>query len=111
MMDLDLAIELLIGNTERLATQSEKITDRLNSIDITMVRLSTTIELHEKRSTNLEKLYETCKQSCDIKMEKNTREIAKIRTIWKTIGMVLVYLTGAIATMAGIVQIIGYYAK
>jgi hypothetical protein len=108
MMDLDLAIELLIGNTERLTAQNDKINDRLNAIDITLVRLTDSVVLHEKRSTAIQALHELCKQTCEAKIDTNTKDIAKIKITWKTIGLVLAYAAGAIGAMSGIVQIISY---
>tara|TARA_R110000868_G_scaffold282312_1_gene542538 strand:- start:449 stop:694 length:246 start_codon:yes stop_codon:yes gene_type:complete len=39
---------------DRIENKIDKLDDRVNRIDITLARLTTTVEVHERRSTTLE---------------------------------------------------------
>ena len=115
-------LELLIGNTERLVDQNSKITDKLYEIDKTLVRLTDTVELHEKRSTTLEIMQKECRISCNARIDAN-QEIAEsvqstitgitntIKTFSKTLLIIASIIAGSIGIASGIAQIMDYLGK
>lgn len=83
----------LLGKIEK---KIDKIDDRLNSIDITMVRQQVILDEHVKRSNTLEGLYHNIKEK-DIEPLKN--ELNQIKGIFKFITMGSAFISAIIGIL------------
>lgn len=120
MQDTDTTalLNILIANTERVMDQNEKLADRVGEIDITLARLTDTVEVHEKRSNSLESIQKSCQNSCQtqitsaLKMAQEAQQTwASMRSYYKTLAVLLGVLFSIVSLIAGVTQILEYVAK
>ena len=84
---------------KRIFDSLEKLNDKQGDMNTTLARLTTTVELHEKRSTNLEKKQD----KLEVRVDKTESWIDKVKGAHKLI----LILATVVGLSAGIIKIMG----
>jgi hypothetical protein len=93
---------------ELLVNRTEKMYEKIMSMDTTLIRLTDGVVLHEQRSTALHNNQVNCKLNCDKQTEEIKIALNKITTnhkVWIATSSAIIVLIGAVAS---IVQIMDY---
>ena len=95
-----------------LLLQSERISDQQQEHNIILDRLTNTVILHEKRSTNLEANQAACRASCDadIKAAQDIAErvdltLMKFYSMFRGIVILFLVITAIITTIAASIKL------
>jgi hypothetical protein len=107
-MTADLLMQEVLQRLGRIEIKIDKVDERMDIMERTQERLTNTVELHEKRSTTLEKTHELCKLTCDQQLDELTKLVVAISQTMVTIKKVFLWMGGSVAFISGMTQIINF---
>lgn len=103
---------LIVSFLERIETRQNRIDDHVDETNAILGRLTATVEIHEKRSTNLENIVASCRGQCDARIQtvnelsqRVERTVDKFTAALKWTGILLGGCAGAVGVIAAIIQI------